>query len=36
MVPLALVPLGTRVVPVTAVESDRYGVPLGSEPARPA
>ncbi len=35
MVPLALVPLGTRVVPVSAVDSDRYGVPLGTEPARP-
>ena len=36
MVPLALVPLGTRVVPISAVESDPYGVPLASEPARPA
>ena len=36
MVPLAFVPLGTRVVPVSAVGSDRYGVPLGNEPSRPA
>jgi uncharacterized membrane protein YccF (DUF307 family) len=36
MVPLALVPLGTRVVPVSSVDSDRYGVPLGKEPASPA
>ena len=36
MVPLALVPLGTRVVPISAVESDRYGVPLANDAARPA
>jgi uncharacterized membrane protein YccF (DUF307 family) len=31
MVPLALVPLGTRVVPVSAVERDLYGVPWDNE-----
>ncbi len=28
MVPLALLPLGSRVVPVSTVEADRYAVPL--------
>ena len=36
MVPLALVPLGTRVVQCRRSNSDRFGVPLGNEPARPA
>ena len=30
MVPLALLPLGSRVVPVDAAERDPYGVPWGS------
>jgi uncharacterized membrane protein YccF (DUF307 family) len=36
MVPLALIPLGTRVVPVSEVIHDRYAVPWGNEPARTA
>lgn len=34
MVPLALVPLGTRVVPISQAATDRYGVPWQNQPAR--